>query len=359
MHTQRIEIWKHKHNFNLDKKGNEDRTKIVVVITFITMIAEITFGWLTNSMALFADGWHMGTHAFALGISVLAYILARKYSKDERFAFGTWKIEILGAFSSAVVLGMVGIIMGFTSVERLFNPLPIHFDQALMVTFLGLAINVACAIILNSQGGHTHGYGDDAHGHSHGGHSHGQEHSPEEGHQHPHHEELHEHSHDDHDHDHSTHGHEHAANDKDADLNLRSAYLHVFADAMTSVLAILALAGAKYFGFNWLDPFMGIVGAGLIFRWSISLLKDTSVILLDRETNSALASKIKERIESDQDTKVSDLHLWKVEQTRYACIIALVTGTNCSLDDFKKRLNGLHELVHVTIEVNPCQYNLS
>lgn len=340
MHTQRIEIWQHKHNFNLDKKENENRTKIVVVITFVTMVAEIIFGWLTNSMALFADGWHMGTHAFALGISVLAYVLARKYAKDLRFSFGTWKIEILGAYSSAIVLGMVGILMVGSSIERLFNPLPIQFDEALLVTFLGLVVNVTCAVILNSGGGHTHGYGDHAHEH---GHAHDE---------HDHHYEIHEHSHHGHDHD-------HPADHKDADLNLRSAYLHVFADAMTSVLAIVALAGAKYFGFNWLDPFMGIVGATLIFRWSISLLKDTSVILLDRQTNSTLVSKIKESIESDQDTKVSDLHLWKVEQTRYACIIALVTGTDARLDDFKKRLGGFPELVHVTIEVNPCQYSLS
>lgn len=349
MHTQRIEIWKHKHNFNLDKKGNENRTRIVVLITFVTMVAEIFFGWLTNSMALYADGWHMGTHAFALGITVIAYILARKYSKDERFTFGTWKIEVLGAFSSAIVLGMVGILMVGSSIERLFSPLPIQFNEAILVTFLGLVINVVCAVILNAGGGHTHGYGDHAHDHSHGGHSHEQEHNHEE-HDHQH-GELHEHSH----HDHS----DHAANNKDSDLNLRSAYLHVFADAMTSVLALVALAGGKFFGFNWLDPFMGIVGAAMIFRWSLSLIKETSMILLDRQTNNALVSKIKDSIESDHDTRVSDLHLWKVEQSRYACIVSLVTGTDCSLDDFKKRLNGFHELVHVTVEVNPCQYNLS
>lgn len=355
MHTQRIEIWKHKHNFNLDKKGNENRTRIVVIITFLTMVAEIIFGWLTNSMALYADGWHMGTHAFALGITVLAYILARKYARDERFTFGTWKIEVLGAFSSAIVLGMVGILMVGSSVERLFSPLPIQFNEAILVTFLGLVINVICAVILNAGGGHTHGFGEHAHDHSHEPHSHDGEHSHDEhGH---HHDEHHDHSH--HDHSGHEHGHDEKANDTDADLNLRSAYLHVFADAMTSVLALIALAGGKYFGFNWLDPFMGIVGAAMIFRWSVSLIKETSLILLDRQTNVALASKIKDSIEADHDTRVSDLHLWKVEQSRYACIVSLVTGTDCSLDDFKKRLNAFHELVHVTVEVNPCQYNLS
>ena len=359
MHNQRIEIWEHKHNFNLDKRANETKTRIVVVITFITMVAEIIFGWLTNSMALYADGWHMGTHAFALGISVLAYILARKYSKDVRFTFGTWKIEILGAFSSAVVLGMVGIIMAGSSIERLFKPLPIQFNEAILVTFLGLLVNVVCAMILNSGGGHSHGYGEGTHDHSHEEEHAGHEH--EDHHAHPHHDEVHEHAHDDHEYDHSEHGHEHDHEEHGdhADLNLRSAYLHVFADAMTSVLALIALAGGKFLGFNWLDPFMGIVGAGLIFRWSISLLKDTSVILLDRQTNNDLASRIKETLESDKDTKVSDLHLLKVEQSRYACVVALVSGTDCSLDDFKKRLRGFHELVHVTIEVNPCQYNLA
>ena len=336
MHKQRIAIWQHKHNFNLDKKGNETRTRIVVIITFVTMILEIIIGWLTNSMALFADGWHMGTHAFAMGITVVAYILARKYARDEKFTFGTWKIEILGAFASAIVLGIVGVIMIFSSVERLLNPLVIQFDEALFVTIFGLMINVACAMILNSQSGshgHSHqSYSGDAQGHSH--------------------EEEHGHSHEE------EHGHNHSINQNHGDLNFRSAYLHVIADAFTSVLAIIAIAGAKYFHFNWLDPFMGIVGAVLIIRWSVSLLKDTSSVLLDRRANNLLADKIKERIESDGNTKISDLHIWQVEQSRYACIIALVTGTNYQIDEFKKRLKGFHELVHVSIEVNPCQYDI-
>lgn len=322
MHTQRIEIWRHKHSFNVEKRGNENRTSIVVIITFVTMLVEIVVGWMTNSMALYADGWHMGTHAFALGISVLAYVLARKYSKDERFTFGTWKIEILGAFSSAIVLGMVGVMMIFTSVERLISPLAILYDQALIVAVVGLVINIVCVLILNSNnGGHSHpSYHDDDHDHPH-------------------------------DHGHPIYqGHD--------DLNFRSAYLHVIADAFTSVLAIAALFGAKYLHFNWLDPFMGIVGAGLILRWSLSLLKDTSGILLDRQSNNPLTSTIKEKFESDGDTRISDLHLWKVEQSRYACIIALVTGKNYQIDEFKKRLNSFPELVHITIEVNLCKDSL-
>ena len=209
MHNEQIELWQHHHIFNVDKKAIEKRTLIVVIITFVTMIAEILFGWISNSMALLADGWHMGTHAFALGISLIAYIMARKYAKDETFTFGTWKIEILGAYTSAIVLGIVGVIMIFSSIERIINPLNIHYNQALFVAILGLLVNLVCAIILNS-GGHAHE------------------------HEHYHHEE-HEHSHHKHDHE---------------DLNLKSAYLHVVADALTSVLAIAALLGAKYFNFN-------------------------------------------------------------------------------------------------------------
>ncbi len=155
MHNEQIELWQHHHIFNVDKKAIEKRTLIVVIITFVTMIAEILFGWISNSMALLADGWHMGTHAFALGISLIAYITARKYAKDETFTFGTWKIEILGAYTSAIVLGIVGVIMIFSSVERIINPLNIHYNQALFVAILGLLVNLVCAIILNS-GGHAH-----------------------------------------------------------------------------------------------------------------------------------------------------------------------------------------------------------
>ncbi|MHB8136986.1 MAG: CDF family Co(II)/Ni(II) efflux transporter DmeF [Smithellaceae bacterium] len=314
MHNEQIELWQHHHIFNADKKAIEKRTLIVVIITFVTMIAEILFGWISNSMALLADGWHMGTHTFALGISLIAYIMARKYAKDETFTFGTWKIEILGGYTSAVVLGIVGMIMIYSSVERIINPLNIYYNQALFVAILGLLVNLVCAIILNS-GGHTH---------EHGHHHHGED-------EHSHHEHHHE------------------------DLNLKSAYLHVVADAMTSVLAIIALLGAKYFNFIWLDPFMGIVGAGLIIRWSFLLLKDTGGILLEREINNPIADEIKTEIESDGDSKISDLHIWKVAQNKYACIVSLVTARNYSIEAYKARLNKIHELTHVTIEVNECR----
>jgi len=315
MHNKQIELWRHQHTFNIEKKAIEKRTLIVVIITFVTMIAEIVFGWLSNSMALFADGWHMGTHAFALGISLLAYTLARKYAKDHRFTFGTWKIEILGAYTSAVVLGMVALIMVLTSLERIINPLAIQYNQALIVAVLGLVVNLICAFILDFQ--------TDSHEHDH------------------HHSEY-------------TLAHSHPKHD---DLNLKSAYLHVVADALTSILAIAALLGAKYFEWNWLDPFMGIVGAALIMRWAISLLKDTAGILLElaQEKDTPLMATIQTQIESDGDTKISDLHLWKVAQNKYACIVSLVTGNPCAVEEYKGRLDGIHELVHVTIEMNTCQ----
>ncbi len=314
MHNEQIELWQHHHIFNVDKKAIERRTLIVVIITFVTMIAEILFGWISNSMALLADGWHMGTHAFALGISLIAYITARKYVKDETFTFGTWKIEILGAYTSAIVLGIVGVIMIYSSIERMINPLNIYYNQALFVAILGLLVNLVCAIILNSGG----------HAHEHEHHHHGDD-------------------------EHSHHKYEHE------DLNLKSAYLHVVADAMTSVLAIVALLGAKYFNFIWLDPFMGIVGAGLIIRWSYLLLRDTGGILLEHEVNDAIVNEIKSEIESDGDTKICDLHIWRVAQNRYACILSLVTEKKYSIEEYKERLKKVHELAHVTIEINECK----
>ena len=310
MHKERLELWQHQHTFNMEKRAVEKRTLIVVLITFGTMMVEILVGWLSNSMALLADGWHMGTHAFALGISLMAYILARKFAKDDRFTFGTWKIEILGAYSSAVVLGIVGLLMIFTSLERLINPLAIHYDQALIVAVIGLVINLISAFILNVQSDHHE------HDHHHGGHAHA-------------------HSH---------------------DVNLKSAYLHVLADAVTSLLAITALMGAKYFEWNWLDPMMGIVGAGLIINWAISLLKETAGTLLEITDgkDAPLKAAIKKQIESDGDAKISDLHLWMVAQNKYACIVSLVTGNPCAVEEYKHRLNGIHELVHVTIEMNAC-----
>jgi cation diffusion facilitator family transporter len=311
MHHEQIALWQHQHTFNVEKKGIEKRTSIVVIITFVMMIAEILVGWMSNSMALLADGWHMGTHAFALGVSLLAYILARKYSSDRSFTFGTWKIEILGAYTSAIVLGMVGAIMIFSSVERLINPLSIHYNEALLVAVIGLIINLSCAHILDVK----------------------------------------DHAHEAHDHEHE---HSHNHNEQD-DLNLKSAYLHVVADALTSVLAIVALLGAKYLKYNWLDPFMGIIGALLILSWATSLIRSTSNILLEREIDQRLVKSIRTQIESDNDTKICDLHIWKVAQNQYACIVSLVTSAQYTIEEYKRRLDILPELVHVSVEKNLCK----
>jgi len=314
MHHEQIERWTHHHIFNAEKKALEKHTFIVVLITLITMTAEIIFGWISNSMALLADGWHMGTHAFALGISLIAYVLARKYAGDKSFTFGTWKIEVLGAYTSAIVLGIVGIIMIVSSLERIIHPLGIAYNQALFVAVLGLLVNLVCAAILNTGGrAHSQNQGFD-HGHHH---------------THSHHE----------------------------DLNLKAAYLHVVADAMTSVLAIGALLGAKYFNLVWLDPFMGIVGAGLILRWSFFLLKDTGHILLEREMDDAVINEIRSEIESDGDSKICDLHLWKVAQNKYACILSLVTAKKRTAEEYRARLGTVHELAHLTIEINECGQN--
>lgn len=316
MFHDQIEQWQHQHTFNANKEHIEKRTLIVVIITLVMMIAEILFGLLTNSMALFADGLHMGTHAFALGLSLLAYILARKHAKNENFTFGTWKIEILGAYSSALVLGMVAIMMVWTSVERLLHPLAIQYNQALFIAVIGLGINLTSAIILNIR--------TESHSHAH-------------------------------DHGSSSIKHIHQAHE---DLNLKSAYLHVIADALTSIFAIGALLGAKYFNLNWLDPVMGIAGAVLITRWAVFLLKDSAEILLDYRPESPISAEIREYIESDGDTKICDLHVWKVADNNYACIISLVTEKSYSIEDYRKRLKNIHELAHITIEKNESCKNL-
>ncbi len=243
MHLTEIQRWQHHHNFNQEKKSTERRTFFVVLLTLSTMLVEIIAGWIYNSMALFADGWHMSTHATALSISLVAYVLARKYANDKKFTFGTWKLEILGAYTSAILLGVVGLFVLGVSIERIFKPMEISYDYALMVATVGLIVNIVSALILQYGHGH-HRHNDQEHHHHH-----------------------------------------------EKDLNLQSAYLHVIADALTSVFAIIALLGAKYYHWNWLDPFVGIIASFLIFRWTFMLLKDTSVILLDRGMDPMLSKK--------------------------------------------------------------------
>lgn len=313
MQHERLAAWQHDHNFHVDKRGAERNTRLVMWITVVAMVAEIAAGWWFNSMALLADGWHMSSHALAIGLTAVAYATARRYAKDRRFAFGTWKIEILAGFASAILLLGVAALMVAGSVERLLSPQPIRYEEAIVVAVFGLLVNIVCAVILGRS--HEHG-----HGHSHG---HGHEH-----------------------HDHHAHG----------DLNLKSAYLHVLADAATSVLAITALLGGWFYGWSWLDPLMGIVGAVLVAVWAKGLIVDTGKILLDREMDHPVVDEIREVIETGpghHQTRITDLHVWRVGQQVYSCALTVVTRDAALTPDMlRKRLSVHEEIVHSTIEVH-------
>ncbi|MBB6590336.1 cation diffusion facilitator family transporter [Ralstonia solanacearum] len=390
LHGHDAAAWRHSHRFVEARPRAERRTLYAVLLTAAMMVAEILGGWWTGSMALLADGWHMSTHVLALGIALAAYVIARRLGEDPRFTFGTWKIEILGSFASALLLGVVGVLVVVESVRHLLAPVDIHYNEALWVTAIGLAVNVVCALWL--AGAHDHGHGpdhahgpagtrrhdddhdrdkernkerDDTHEHEtpHRDHDHDRrrehdhEHQPEHDHDehrhrdHPQEAALHRRRHAAHAHSHDAHGHHHPHHH---DLNLRAAYLHVMADAATSVLALAALFTGKYLGLRWIDPMVGIVGALVIGQWAYGLLKRAGGVLLDRGDDPDLQDAIQRTLEAESGVVVSDLHLWRVGPSKFACVIALASPSPQSPDRYKAGLAHFDTLVHVTVEVNHC-----
>ncbi|MBV6786512.1 CDF family Co(II)/Ni(II) efflux transporter DmeF [Xanthomonas campestris pv. uppalii] len=310
------------HTFASANPIAERSTRKAVILTVLMMAVEIVGGWTLNSMALLADGWHMSSHALALGLALFAYRFARQHAGDVRFTFGTWKVEVLGGYTSAVLLLGVAALMAFQSVERLFTPKPIQYQEATVIALIGLLVNLICAWWLRDSHGHARGH---HHGHVHAHDSHG------------------------HAHTHEGHGHGQEAH---SDLNLRAAYLHVVADAATSVLAIVALVAGMHWGVTWLDPLMGIVGAVLVTAWAWGLLRSTGSVLLDAEMDAPVVAEVKQVIaELGHAIDIADLHVWRVGSERYACVVSLVTAADIDAELVRRALQIHEELVHVTVEL--------
>lgn len=308
MHSHSLDQWTHEHTFLGEKHTeNERRTWFVVAITVVMMVGEIVAGSVFGSMALLADGWHMATHAAALGIAALAYLFARQQAKSPRFTFGTGKFGDLAAFSSAIILAIVAVQIAYESIIRLLHPVPIAYGEAIFVAIFGLLVNLVSAWLLRDDHDHHH--------HAHDGH------------------------------DHHTHHHH--------DNNLRAAYMHVLADAATSVLAILALMVAMYMKATWADPAVGIVGSLVIASWAYGLIRDAGAVLLDAHPDKKLEATIRDRLETKGD-RVTDLHLWQVGPGHRAAVISIVSDAPLTPSTYKKRLRGLRSLSHVTIEVEIC-----
>jgi cation diffusion facilitator family transporter len=306
MHSHSVDQWTHEHVFlSHQHSRNERRMWLVVALTAIMMVGEIAGGTIFGSMALLADGWHMATHAAALGISAAAYVYARRQARNPKFAFGTGKFGDLAAFSSAVILALIAIQIAFESATRLVHPVPIAYGEAIAIAVAGLAVNLLSAWLLR----------DDAH---------------------------------DHDHDHShSHGHHHRDN------NLRSAYVHVLADAATSVLAILALVVAMSSQWVWIDPLVGIVGSAVIASWAYGLIRDSGAVLLDVAPDEAVESAIRERLETGGD-RITDLHLWQIGPGHRAAVVSIVSHRPVTPAAYKRRLADIPRLSHVTVEVEQC-----
>lgn len=291
----------HRHNFIASADQNEKRTFYVLLLTLVTMVAEIIAGTIFGSMALLADGWHMGTHAAAFCITLFAYRYARKHAHSEKFSFGTGKVSVLGGYTSAIALGIVALLMVVESVHRLFNPEAIQFNEAIIVAIIGLLVNVVSMLLLHDNHHHHHG---------------------------------------DHDHDHDHHDH-----------NLRAAYLHVLADALTSLLAIVALLFGKYYGWNWLDSVVGIVGAAVIAKWTIGLIKQTSPILLDESIEQPYRRLIEEELAAF--AVIKDLHIWKISGHHYSAAIILESHVDKTVAEYKQILAKFDKIHHLTLEVHP------
>ncbi len=307
MHHDCLQQWTQSHEFRHGHASGERRTWIVLALTLVVMVVEIVSGLVFRSMALLADGWHMGTHAAAFGITLAAYTYARRHARDERFSFGPGKVGALGGFTSAILLGVVALAMIWESIERLRFPQVIAFDQAMLVAVGGLVFNLFGAWMLG--GGNDAAGSGGSHGHGHG---------------------------------------------RGRDLNLHAAYMHVLADALTSVFAIGALLGGKFMGWTWLDAAVGILGAAVIARWAIGLMRETSRVLLDREMDVPVVEEIREAIESDGDSRVADLHVHRVGLDQFAVIVTVVVHADRTPEEYKARLRIHEELVHFNIEVNRC-----
>ncbi|TWD32560.1 cation diffusion facilitator family transporter [Vibrio crassostreae] len=307
---------RHQHNFSSHNQQGEKRTFYVLLLTVITMVVEIIAGTIYGSMALLADGWHMGTHAAVFGITLFAYRYAKKHADSERFSFGTGKVSVLGGYTSAIALGIVALLMLVESVHRLFNPQAIQFNEAIIVACIGLTVNVVSMFLL----------GDHNHNHNHN-HDHGHSHSEHKGH-------SHDNQHDGHHHDH----------------NLRAAYMHVLADTLTSLLAIVALLFGKFYGWNWLDAAMGMVGAVVIAKWTMNLMKQTSPILLDENIDQDYRDSVTETL--TPYASVTDFHMWKVSGHHYSAAITLESNSDKTVSEYKQMLAKFDKINHLTLEVH-------
>jgi cation diffusion facilitator family transporter len=329
MHTHSVESWQHSHVFLGSKHDrHERRTWFVVLLTAAMMVAEIVGGTFYGSMAVVADGWHMSTHAGALAIAALAYRFARRHARDPRFTFGTGKVGELAGFSSAIILALIACLIGYESFSRLYSPVAIHFEQATWLAVVGLGVNLASAWLLFD------------HDHHHGGAHHDDHHH---GHDHAH----------DHDHEHS-HGHDHGGHDS----NIRAAYVHVLADAMTSVLAICGLLAGRFYGWVWMDPLMALIGVAVILSWSVGLIRSSGTVVLDMVPDRHLADGVRKRLEVGCD-RVSDLHMWRLGPGHAGLIASVVSDDPQPPAFYKRRLEGIAGLSHIPVEVHLCDDHAS